>query len=90
MTVESLVAVQKSGMCSDKCYVIVLFDGAMSSVTGILRSWAWRLEDGAGRVCIWAAGAGDQNETEKVIGGKARGLQMEEIGCKCQTFFSSS
>ena len=27
--------------------------------------------------------------SEKVIGRKARGLQMEEIGCKCQTFFSS-
>ena len=28
----------------------------------------------------------DQNE--RVIGRKARGLQMEEIACKCQTFFS--
>ena len=26
---------------------------------------------------------------ERVIGRKARGLQMEEIGCKCQTFFIS-
>ena len=25
---------------------------------------------------------------ERVTGIKARGLQMEEIGCKCQTFFS--
>ena len=25
---------------------------------------------------------------ETVTGRKARGLQMEEIGCKCQTFFS--
>ena len=25
---------------------------------------------------------------ERVIGRKARGLQTEEIGCKCQTFFS--
>ena len=25
---------------------------------------------------------------ERVTGRKARGLQMEEIGCKCQTFFS--
>ena len=24
---------------------------------------------------------------ERVTGRKARGLQMEEIGCKCQTFF---
>ena len=26
--------------------------------------------------------------TERVIGRKARGLQMEEIACKCQTFLS--
>ena len=26
---------------------------------------------------------------EMVTGRKARGLQMEEIGCKCQTFFIS-
>ena len=26
---------------------------------------------------------------ERVTGKKARGLQMEEIGCKCQTFFIS-
>ena len=26
---------------------------------------------------------------ERVTGRKARGLQMEEIGCKCQTFFIS-
>ena len=26
--------------------------------------------------------------SEKVIGRKARGLQMEEIACNCQTFFS--
>ena len=26
---------------------------------------------------------------ERVTGRKARGLQMEEIGCKCQTFFLS-
>ena len=25
--------------------------------------------------------------SERVTGRKARGLQMEEIGCKCQTFF---
>ena len=24
--------------------------------------------------------------TERITGRKARGLQMEEIGCKCQTF----
>ena len=41
-------------------------------------------------VCMWAAGAGNQNGTEGVTGRKARGLQMEEIGCKCQTFFSPS
>ena len=27
-------------------------------------------------------------QTERVTGTKARGLQMEEIGCKCQTFLS--
>ena len=27
-------------------------------------------------------------DVERVTGRKARGLQMEEIGCKCQTFFS--
>ena len=27
-------------------------------------------------------------EIERVTGRKARGLQMEEIGCKCQIFFS--
>ena len=27
--------------------------------------------------------------SERVIGRKARGFQMEEIGCKCQTFFIS-
>jgi len=27
-------------------------------------------------------------KTQRVTGRKARGLQMEEIGCKCQTFFS--
>ena len=26
--------------------------------------------------------------TERVTGRKARGLQTEEIACKCQTFFS--
>jgi len=26
---------------------------------------------------------------ERVIGRKARGLQTEEIGCKCQTFLIS-
>ena len=90
ITVGSLVAVQKSGMCSHKCYMIVLFDGAICGVTGILRSWAWRREDGAGRVCMWAAGAGNQNGTERGTGRKASSLQMEEIGCKCQTFLSLS
>ena len=28
------------------------------------------------------------DENERVTGRKARGLQMEEIACKCQTFFS--
>ena len=28
------------------------------------------------------------NSTERVTGRKARGLQTEERGCKCQTFFS--
>ena len=28
------------------------------------------------------------DENEWVTGRKARGLQMEEIACKCQTFFS--
>ena len=27
-------------------------------------------------------------DSERITGRKARGLQMEEIGCKCQTFFS--
>ena len=27
------------------------------------------------------------DDTERVTGRKARGLQMEEIGLKCQTFF---
>ena len=27
-------------------------------------------------------------ETERVTGRKARGLQIEEIACKCQTFLS--
>ena len=27
--------------------------------------------------------------SERVTGRKARGLQMEEIGCKCQAFFIS-
>ena len=30
-----------------------------------------------------------KEENERVTGRKARGLQMEEIGCKCQTFFLS-
>ena len=30
-----------------------------------------------------------QQHTERVTGRKARGLQMEEIGCKCQTFLIS-
>ena len=29
------------------------------------------------------------DDTERVTGRKARGLQMEEIGCKCPTFFIS-
>ena len=29
------------------------------------------------------------DDYERVTGRKARGLQMEEIGCKCQTFFLS-
>ena len=33
---------------------------------------------------------GNQQGIERVTGRKARGLQMEEIGCKCQTFFSLS
>ena len=28
-------------------------------------------------------------DSEKVTGRKARGLQTDEIGCKCQTFFMS-
>ena len=28
------------------------------------------------------------NSSERVTGRKASGLQMEEIGCKCQTFLS--
>ena len=28
------------------------------------------------------------HDVERVTGRKARGLQMEEIGCKCQTFLS--
>ena len=28
------------------------------------------------------------NVSERVTGRKARGLQMEETGCKCQTFLS--
>ena len=31
---------------------------------------------------------GFQHDTERVTGRKARCLQMEEIACKCQTFFS--
>ena len=27
-------------------------------------------------------------DSERITGRKARGLQMEEIGCKCQTFLS--
>ena len=30
------------------------------------------------------------NPIERVIGRKARGLQMEETGCKCQTYFQFS
>ena len=30
------------------------------------------------------------HDVERVTGRKARGLQMEEIGCKCQTFFNLS
>ena len=33
-------------------------------------------------------GSNSGQETGRVSGRKARGLQMEEIGCKCQTFFS--
>ena len=32
--------------------------------------------------------ASQAKTTERVTGRKARGLQMEEIGCKYQTFFS--
>ena len=32
---------------------------------------------------------GNQQGIERVTGRKARGLQMEEIGCKCPTFFIS-
>ena len=35
-------------------------------------------------------GAGSRATGEKVTGRNARGLQMEEIGCKCQTSFSLS
>ena len=31
-----------------------------------------------------------EEASERITGRKARGLQMEEIGCKCQTFFSLS
>ena len=30
-----------------------------------------------------------QSTVERVTGRKAKGLQMEEIGCKCQAFFFS-
>ena len=30
------------------------------------------------------------NASERITGRKARGLQAEEIGCKCQTFFNLS
>ena len=33
-------------------------------------------------------GLSENIPSERVTGRKARGLQMEEIGCKCQTFLS--
>ena len=37
----------------------------------------------------WCAAVnGVAKSGERVTGRKARGLQMEEIACKCQTFFS--
>ena len=33
-------------------------------------------------------GMGNTYKSERVTGRKVRGLQTEEIGCKCQTFFS--
>ena len=33
-------------------------------------------------------GVGNTYKSERVTGRKVRGLQTEEIGCKCQTFFS--
>ena len=38
--------------------------------------------------CLACVGLSIASTDERVTGRKARGLQMEEIACKCQTFFS--
>ena len=42
----------------------------------------------AGSILGWERSPGEGHVNERVTGRNARGLQTEEIGCKCQTFFS--
>ena len=51
---------------------------------------AWRIprtEEPGGLQSMGSQRVGYHLATERVTGRKARGLQTEEIGCKCQTFF---
>ena len=60
----------------------------MATHTSIL---AWRIprtEEPGGLQSMGSQRVGYHLATERVMGRKARGLQTEEIGCKCQTFLS--
>ena len=60
----------------------------MATHTSIL---AWRIprtEEPGGLQSMGSQRVGYHLATERVTGRKARGLQTEEIGCKCQTFLS--
>ena len=47
------------------------------------------LDRGAWRATVYGVVKSQTQLGEMVTGRKARGLQTEEIGCKCQTFFLS-
>ena len=54
--------------------------------------WIWELDYKESWVlknwCFWTVVLETTLQSERVTGRKARGLQMEEIACKCQTFLS--
>ena len=65
--------------------------GSAGQPTGVVRLLPVKEQD-VSPVPAVGSSPPDRGEeaSKRITGRKARGLQMEEIGCKCQTFFSLS